>query len=149
MRESSTSLQIGKCLFETRGESLCSETTFTLTKRSECRSSIDEQLRRWHLSQRIGSVQEQELILNRSGLPHDLASKQLERLWICAKHRHHEKLTSVSDMPIPVASWPEEGTYFRHPRTTSFEKTKLVSPTIIPIHNVHQGRLNFRLLLKT
>ena len=45
-------------------------------------------LRRWHLSQHIGSVQEQELILNRSGLPHDLASKQFERLLICAKHRH-------------------------------------------------------------
>ena len=43
-------------------------------------------LRRWHLSQHIGSVQEQELILNRSDLPHDLASKQLERLLICAKH---------------------------------------------------------------
>ena len=77
-----------KCLFETRLESFCSETTSRLTKLSECRSYIDDQLRRWHLSQRIGSVREHELILNRSGLPHYLASKQLERLWICAKHRH-------------------------------------------------------------
>ena len=46
---------------------------------SECRSNIDDQ--------HIESVQEQELILNRSGLPHDLASETLERPWICAKHR--------------------------------------------------------------
>ena len=59
-----------------------------MKKLSECRSNIDDQLRRWHLSQHIGSVQEHELILNRSGLPHDLASKQLKRLWICAKYRH-------------------------------------------------------------
>ena len=77
-----------KCSFETRQESFCSETTFRLTKLSECRSYIDDQLRRWHLSQYIGSVQEQELIFNRSGLPHDLASKKLQRLWICAKHSH-------------------------------------------------------------
>ena len=77
-----------KPLFETRWDPFCSETTFRLKKLSECRSNIDDQLRRWHLSQHIGSVQEHELILNRSGLPHDLASKQLERLWICAKHRH-------------------------------------------------------------
>ena len=78
-----------KCLFETRGESFCSElTTFKLTKLSECRSNFDDQFRRWHLSQHIGSVSEQELILYKSGLPHDLASKQLKRLWICAKHRH-------------------------------------------------------------
>ena len=77
-----------KCLFETRPESFCSETTSRLTKLFECRSYIDDQLRRWHLGQHIGSVREHELILNRSGLPHYLASKQLERLWICAKHRH-------------------------------------------------------------
>ena len=77
-----------KALFETRGESFCSETTFRLKKLSKCMSNIDDQLRRWHLSQHIGSVREHELILNRSGLPHDLASKQLERLWMCAKYRH-------------------------------------------------------------
>ena len=77
-----------KAIFEAREESFCSETTFRLKKLSECRSNIDDQLRRWHLSQHIGSVQEHELITNRSGLLHDLASKQLERLWICAKYRH-------------------------------------------------------------
>ena len=77
-----------KCLFETRGESFCIETTSRLTKLSECRSKIDDQLQRWHHGKHFGSVQEHELILNRSGLPHDLASKQLERLWICAKHRY-------------------------------------------------------------
>ena len=76
-----------KSLFETRGDSFCSETTFRLTNLSECRSNIDDQLQKWHLSQHIGSVQEHEVILNRSGLPHDLASEQLERLWICKKHR--------------------------------------------------------------
>ena len=76
-----------KCLFETRGDSFCSETTFGLTNLSECRSNIDDQLRKWHLSQHVGSVQEHEVILNRSGLPHDLASEQLERVWICEKHR--------------------------------------------------------------
>ena len=40
-----------------------------LTKRSECRSNIDDELRRWHLSQHIGSVQEQELMLNHMTLP--------------------------------------------------------------------------------
>ena len=78
-----------KCLFETRGESFCSETTFRLTKLSKCRSNIDDQLRKWHLSQHTGSVQEHELILNRSGLPHDLTSEPLERLWICEKYRHN------------------------------------------------------------
>ena len=77
-----------KCLLETRGASFCSEDAFRLTKFSDCRSSIDDQLKRWHLSQHIGFVQERELILNRSGLPHDLASEQLERLWICEKHRN-------------------------------------------------------------
>ena len=89
-----------KCLFETRPESFCSETTSRLTKLSECMSYIDDQLRRWYLGQHIGSVREHELILNRSGLPHYLASKQLERLWMCAKHRN--------DMG---KNWrPEEGT---------------------------------------
>ena len=77
-----------KCLFETRGASFCSENAFRLTKLSDCRSNIDNQLKRWHLSQHIGFVQEHELILNRTGLPHDLASEQLERLWICEKHRN-------------------------------------------------------------
>ena len=77
-----------KCLFETRVGSFCSETTFRLTKLSECWSNIDDQLKRWHLIQHFGFVQEHELILNRSDLPHDLALEQLERLWICEKHKH-------------------------------------------------------------
>ena len=85
-----------KCLFETRGASFCSENAFRLTKLSDCRSNIDYQLKRWHLSQHIGFVQEHELILNRSGLPHDLASEQLERLWICKKHRHDMNIHPIS-----------------------------------------------------
>ena len=77
-----------KCLFETKGGSFLSETSFRLTKLSECRSNIDDQLKRRHLSQHIGFVQEHGLIRNKSGLPHDLASEQLQRPWICEKHRH-------------------------------------------------------------
>ena len=121
-----------KCLFDTRPESFCSETTSRLTKLSECRSYIDDQLRRWHLSQHIGSVQEHELILNRSGLPHYLASKQLERLWICAKHRHDMGKNwrpCRTCMPLTVASWPEEGTQDKKYReiVMSSERTKLDS----------------------
>ena len=86
-----------KCLFETRGASFCSENAFRLTKLCDCRSNIDDQLKRWHLiSQHIGFVQEHQLILNRSGLPHDLASEQLERLWICEKHRHDMNIHTIS-----------------------------------------------------
>ena len=64
-----------KCLFGTRGESICTDSDARLIKISDCRSNIDDQL------------QEYELILNRSGLPHKLSLDQLERLWICKKHR--------------------------------------------------------------
>ena len=47
------------------------------------------------LSVGVTSAQEQELLLNRSGLPNDLASKQLERLLICAKHRHDMGKTGI------------------------------------------------------
>ena len=80
----------------TRGASFCSENAFRLTKLSDCRSNIDNQLKRWHLRQHIGFVQEHELILNRSGLPHDLASEQLERLWIREKHRHDMNIRTIS-----------------------------------------------------
>lgn len=76
-----------KCLFETRGESVCSDSAVKLMKLSECRSNIDDQLQAWHLSQIQGTLQEYELIINRSGLPHDLSSDQLQQLWICEKHR--------------------------------------------------------------
>ena len=76
-----------KCLFETRGESICSESVARLIKLSECKGDIDDQLQTWHLSQLKGKVQEYELILDRSGSPHDLSSDQLEGLWICVKHR--------------------------------------------------------------
>ena len=85
-----------KCSFETRGASFCIENAFRLTKRSDCRSNIDDQLKRWHLSQHNGFVQEHELILNRLGLPHDLASEQLERLWICEKHTHDMNIHTIS-----------------------------------------------------
>ena len=54
---------------------------------------IDE---RWHLSQHIGFVQEHELILNKSGLPHELPSEQLEQLWICEKHRRDMNIHTIS-----------------------------------------------------
>jgi hypothetical protein len=49
---------------------------------------MDNQLQRWNLSQLKGKVQEYELIVNRSALPHDISSDQLEHLWICEKHRN-------------------------------------------------------------
>ena len=80
-----------KCLLETRGESFCSESASapSLIKLSDCRGNIDDQLQTWHLSQLIGSIQEFEIILNRLGLPENLSPEQLERLWICEKHRKH------------------------------------------------------------
>ena len=74
------------CLFETRVGSFCSVNAIRLTKLSDCRSNIDDQLKGWYLSQHIGLVQEHELILNRSALPDDLALEKLECLWICEKH---------------------------------------------------------------
>jgi hypothetical protein len=69
-----------KCLFESRGESVCCE--------SECKNNMDNQLQRWNLSQLKGKVQEYELIVNRSALPHDISSDQLEHIWICEKHKN-------------------------------------------------------------
>ena len=83
-------------IFETRGVSFCSENAFRLTKLSDCRSNIDDRLKRWHLGHHIGFVQEHELILNRSGLSQDLASEQLERLWIREKHRHDMNIHTIS-----------------------------------------------------
>ena len=75
-----------KCLLETRGESVSSESAAKLMKLSECRDNVDDQLQTWHLSKLKGTAQEYELIVNRSGLLHDLSSDQFERLWICEKH---------------------------------------------------------------
>ena len=66
-----------KSLFETRGESVCSESAAKLIKLFECRDNVDDYLQTLHLSQLKGTVQEYELIVNRSGLPHDLSSDQL------------------------------------------------------------------------
>ena len=76
-----------KCLFELRGESDCSKSSCTLINLSECNSNVDDQLQTWHLRQLKGKIVEYELIINRSGLPHDLSKKQIEQLWICEKHR--------------------------------------------------------------
>ena len=77
-----------KCLFESRGESVCTESVAKLTKLSECKNNMDNQLQRWNLSQLKGKVQEYELIVNWSALPHDISSDQLEHPWICEKHRN-------------------------------------------------------------
>ena len=77
-----------KCLFEIRGESVCSESVATLTKLSECKNNIDDQLQKWHLSHLKGKVLEYELIVNRSGLPHDLplnvcgSAKNTGLIWV-------------------------------------------------------------------
>ena len=92
-----------KCLFEIRGASFCSENTFRLTKLSDCGSNIDDQTKRSHLSQHIGFVPEHELILNRSGLPHDLASEQLQLLCICENHRHVERRVTSPTWGPPLS----------------------------------------------
>jgi hypothetical protein len=56
-----------KCLFEARGDSLCSESSSKLIN--------------------LSTIQESELIVNRCCLPLDISSNQLEQLWICEKHR--------------------------------------------------------------
>ena len=64
-----------KCFFETREASVCSESSARLIKLSECRGDINDHLQACHLGQLRGTVQEYELIVNRSGLPHDLGWK--------------------------------------------------------------------------
>jgi len=75
-----------KCLFETRGECIISEFEARITQLSQCRDNIDKHLATCHLSQLIGTVEEYELILNRSGL-YGISPDKLDRLWICDKHR--------------------------------------------------------------
>ena len=82
-------MELCKCLFEARGESVCAESGGKLIKLSDCKSSIDDSLRKLNvLSHFQGQLLEYDLILNRSGLAHDLSFDQLERLWICEKHRN-------------------------------------------------------------
>ena len=63
--------------FETREASVCGESLARFKKLSECRGQdIDDHLKACHLGQLRGKVQEYELIVNRSGLPHDLSPDQ-------------------------------------------------------------------------
>ena len=75
-----------KCFFETREASVYSESSVELTKVSECGSDIDDH-QACHQSQLRGKVQEYDLIVYGSGLPHDLSPNRLEELWIYDKHR--------------------------------------------------------------
>ena len=82
-------MELCKCLFEARGESVCAESGGKLIKLSDCKSSIDDSLRKLNVHSHFqGQLLEYDLILNRSGLAHDLSFDQLERLWICEKHRN-------------------------------------------------------------
>lgn len=56
-----------KCLFQSRADSHCAECCTALMK--------------------LSSVPEHEIIINRCCLPLDLSSNQLDRLWICGKHK--------------------------------------------------------------
>ena len=68
---------------------VCAESGGKLIKLSDCKNSIDDSLRKLNvLSHFQGQLLEYDLILNRSGLAHDLSFDQLERLWICEKHRN-------------------------------------------------------------
>ena len=55
-----------KCLFEARGDSICSESFQLLI---------------------LSNIEECELIVNRCSLPSDLSKNQLQQLWICEKHK--------------------------------------------------------------
>lgn len=55
-----------KCLFESRGDSCCSESCTALIK--------------------LSTIPEYEIIINRCSLPLDLSTNQIEQLWICKKH---------------------------------------------------------------
>ena len=82
-------MELCKCLFEARGESVCAESGGKLIKLSDCKSSIDDSLRKLNvLGYFQGQLLEYDLILDRSGLAHDFSFDQLERLWICEKHRN-------------------------------------------------------------
>lgn len=80
-----------KCFFETRKASVCSESSARMIKLSECTGDISDHLQACHIGQLRGKVQEYELIVNRSGLPHYLSPDhdQLEQFWICEKHREN------------------------------------------------------------
>ena len=73
-----------KCFFETREASVFRESSARLIKLSECRGDINDHLQACYLGT---TVQEYELTINGSGLPHDLSPDQLEELWICEKHK--------------------------------------------------------------
>ena len=82
-------MELRKCLFEARGESVCAESGGKLIKLSDCKSSIDDSLRKLNVHSHFQEqLLEYDVILNRSGLAHDLSFDQLERLWICEKHRN-------------------------------------------------------------
>ena len=95
-------------IFEARGESVCAESGGKLIKLSDCKSGIDDSLRKLNvLSHFHGQLVEYDLILNRSGLAHDLSFDQLERLWIRAwktQKRHGKKLATSSNLPVRTAS---------------------------------------------
>ncbi|CAH3124369.1 unnamed protein product, partial [Porites lobata] len=60
-------MELCKCLFEARGESVCAESGGKLIKLSDCKSSIDDSLRKLNvLSHFQGQLLEYDLILNRS-----------------------------------------------------------------------------------
>ena len=85
-------MELCKCLFEARGESVCAKSGSKLIKLSDCKSSIDDSLRKLNdLSHFQGQLLEYDLIFNRSGLAHDLSFDQLQRPWICEKHRNDMK----------------------------------------------------------
>lgn len=58
-----------KCLFETRGDTKC------------CESSKMELTR-------LSTIRERDIIISRCSLPFDLTDHQLHQLWICDKHRN-------------------------------------------------------------
>ena len=130
-----------KCLFESSPESFCSETTSRLTKLSECRSYIDDQLRRWHLGQHIGSVREHDSIslkLSRG----DLGSitnfraqiwRYFQNAGRCERRNRRKRLEFVQ---IPPVTSPDIFTFFLriYIRGTHFKRFADLRQQFILIH---------------
>ena len=82
-------MELRECLFEARGESVCAESGGKLIKLSDCKSSIDDSLRKLNvLSHSQGQLLEYDLILNRSGLARPFIRSTLSGSGYVKKHRN-------------------------------------------------------------
>lgn len=76
------------CFLHERGDRICGNSRGheNLVKLSSCKDDIQLHLRAFHLSNE--SIEEFELILQRSGSTEDLWQQFCDDIWICPVHRH-------------------------------------------------------------